>query len=84
MIKRIILALFLISALVSAGTEDDLDRMTKDGYLLNPITSLPIKTRVTVLDREVVNKIKLTKKKSFLTRYLTFLERLFTYQMKQV
>ncbi len=65
MIKRIILALFLISTLVNAGTEDDLDRMTKDGYLLNPITSLPIKTRVIVLDREVVNKIKLTKKKSY-------------------
>ena len=65
MIKRIILALFLISTLVNAGTEDDLDRIIKDGYLLNPITNLPIKTRVTVLDREVVNKIKLTKRKSY-------------------
>ena len=59
------LALLLISTLVRAGTEDNLVRMTKDGYLFNPITNTPIKTKISVLDREVINKIKLTKKESY-------------------
>ncbi len=44
MTKKIILilTLFLASTLTKADTNEGIARITKDGYLLNPIISLPI------------------------------------------
>ena len=67
MIKKttLILILLLTSSLARAWTSEDLAGVMRDGYLINPITNTPIKTKVATLTKKTVDKIKLTKLDSY-------------------